>query len=744
MKKILALFSGLLFSTPFLFSQTPATLSGLVTNERDELLVGASIYWSDTKTGTMTDTAGRFTLPARKTEATLIVQYPGYAPTSVQVLPEETSIWIEVQGVAQLSTVTISGHGFGNAVSTLDPRNVESIGRHELRKAPCCNLSESFETNGTVDVAYPNALTGVKEIQMLGLRGLYSQFMLENRPALGGIAAPFAFELVPGTWLSGIQLAKGASTVKNGPGGISGQINAELVKPAMDKPVFVNAFGSSEGRGELNLHLNKKGKINNGLLLHGSFVENRWDQNGDNFYDSPNRHQLNGLYRAFYESPKWCAQFNLQALTDRRQSGQIDALDGSPAFFAIDQQNDRVEAWGKLGREGLFGKPYNQIGNILSATWHETDALYGPNHYAATQRSLYWQSLYQTIIGTTDHQLVIAPSLQYDDVQEKVNDSALDRKEALPGTMVEYTYSRPNLEMGIPDLVLVLGMRGDWNSRYREWWLTPRGSLKYNFSQNSVVRLSAGRGYRSPYLVAENISLLASNRALVFGTNLGAEEAWNYGVNYTQNFKVARRQASFSVDLYRTDFMRQIIVDVEQDLTEVSFYNLDGKSFANSALASLQYNPLPGFDVKLAYKWQDTRATYADGRLRTLPYVARYRGLITLDYTTPKKHWAFNTRLQIVGPQRLPEQEGLPEEYAHHQRSESPAYAILNAQITRSWKRLEVYAGGENLTGYRQHEVIVAANDPGSVYFDGSRVWAPMMGAVGYVGLRWSLGEGGE
>jgi hypothetical protein len=755
MKKHCALLAGLFLSINFLFSQNPSTLSshslllkGIVTNDREELLVGASVFWKDTKIGTATDTAGRFSLPARDTEAILVVQYVGHAPAEVQVLPNENNLWIEVSGIAQLQEVTVEAHGFDNAVSTLETRNVESIGSKELRKAPCCNLSESFETNGAVDVVYSNALTGVKEIQMLGLRGVYSQFMVENRPTMGGIATPFAFEYIPGTWLDGIQLAKGASTVKNGNAGISGQINTELVKPHLDKPVFVNAFTSTEGRGELNVHLNNKGKKNlsHGLLMHGSFVENKWDMNDDNFYDSPSRQQLNGLYRVFYESPKMCAQFNIQALSDRRQGGQISPTETGSRLFSIDQNNDRVEVWGKVGYEGIGGKPYNQIGNMVSASWHRTSALFGENTYAAEQKSVYWQSLYQTIIGTTDHKIVFAPSFQYDDIQETVNDINLDRREAVPGAMAEYTFSRPNLKLEIPDLVIVVGARADWNSRFDQLLFTPRVSAKYNFSQNSIVRLSAGRGYRSPNLMAENLSLLASNDTLIFsspdgggGRALGLEEAWNYGVNFTQNFKVARRDASFSLDVYRTDFVQQILVDVDQSPTEVFFYNVDGKSFSNSLLATLQYTPLKGLDVKLAYKWNDVRATFSDGVLRTLPLVAKHRGLVTLDYTTPNQIWMFNTRVQVVGPQRLPDNSKVPHEYTHDFPEISPTYAIWNAQVTRRFgKKFELCVGGENLNGFQQHNAIMAADEPDSPYFNGSQIWAPIMSQVAYLGVRFS------
>jgi outer membrane receptor for ferrienterochelin and colicins len=232
--------------------------------------------------------------------------------------------------------------------------------------------------------------------------------------------------------------------------------------------------------------------------------------------------------------------------------------------------------------------------------------------------------------------------------------------------------------------------------------------------------------------------LLASNRPLYFASSPGYETAWNYGVNFTQNFKIARRNGSFSLDLYRTDFQRQILVDVDQSPTAVYFYPLDGQSFSNSLLATLQVTPVAGFDAKLAYKWNDVRATYAGGVLRTPPLVAKHRALLTLDYTTPGKKWMFNTNLQLVGPQRLPDNSQIPHEYTHDFPPQSPTYALWSAQVTRSWKKLELYIGSENITGFQQHQAIIAVNDPRSPYFNGSQLWAPVMGTVAYLGIRFS------
>jgi outer membrane receptor for ferrienterochelin and colicins len=744
MKNIIILIGILLYAS-FVIAQQPSNqesgvLYGLVTNEREELLIGATVFWKGSKQYVLTDTSGRFKIKSRKTASTLVVHYVGYSPAEVEVLPDENNLWVEVTGAVVAPEVVVTGHSFDNRVSTLETRNIESISSKELRKAPCCNLSESFQTNGAIDVAYPNALTGVKEIQLLGLRGIYSQFLIESRPTMTGIATPFGFEYIPGSWLNGIILAKGASTVRQGFNGITGQVNADLVRPSTDKPLFLNVFTSSEGRGEINAHINKKTTYGgHGLYLHGSLVRNEWDMNQDTFYDSPQRHQLNAMYRWIYDGPDGCIQFNVQAVSDRRQSGQIMPMK-APGFFDVSQDNDRVEVWGKYGKEQFLGHRFLELGNIVSASWHRASAKFGPNNYDAEQQTFFFQPLLQTIIGNTNHKMVFAPTLQHEDIKESVNEGNFNRVETVTGIMAEYTFSRPNLSMEIPDLVVVAGSRLDWNSRFG-WLFTPRASAKYNFTPDAVVRISAGKGYRSPNLWAENISILASNRSFSFAPDLKMEEAWNYGANYTHNFEIAKRKGSISVDLYRTDFQRQIIADVDASPTQVRFYNVPGASFANSILAVAQFNPIKGLDLKFAYKWNDARATYygENGKteLRWVPLTARQRGLVSVDYTTPDKKWLVNTHVQIIGTQRLPDNSKIPHRYTHDFPVKTPTYSLWNAQITRAWKKLELYAGCENITGFQQHHAIIAANEPQSPYFNGSQIWAPMMRQIGYMGIRW-------
>lgn len=739
MKNLLIIF--LLAITTASFGQK--MLTGFVTNEQEEPLIYATVNWKGTTISATTDVEGYFEIERGEGHSDIEVSYVGYDAITIRIEPAEESVWVEMAGAVALTEVEVVARQSGNFTSTLETRNVESITSKELRKAPCCNLGESFETNAAVDVAYSDAVTGAKEIQLLGLRGIYTQLLIEKRPALYGLAAPYALDYIAGTWLTGIQISKGAGTVQTGYGGMAGAINSELEKPNDGRKMFVNLFGSHLGRGEANVHFNRK--LNNnwstGVLLHGSIFQNEVDHNGDGFLSMPQKQVGTGMFRLFYNgNDPFEGQLNVQVLSEDRTAGQIStAMNPQGGLYQVRQNNDRVDVTAKLGYLG-FDEVFKSAGSIWNATYHRLNSSYGNRQHRGEQRSFYSNLFYSTIIKNSNNRITYGGGYQYDDYQEFVDESDISRTEHKTGAFAEYTYKGENFtaadwwtEMG-----LILGLRADYHNQFG-LLVTPRMNFKFNFTEDAVVRVSGGRGYRTANVVAENISYLASSRQIVFLEDLDIESSWNYGANFTQKFKVGKREGAFSVDAYRTQFTNQVILDVEDNYEQLLIYNLDGESFSNAFLASVNFEFIPRLDVKVAYKFNDVRTTY-QGDLRERPLVARHRGLVAVDYETANKKWRFNLSSQIVGPQRLQNINDLPSSIEVNEVGHSPTYAIANGQFTYApSKKWEFYAGGENLTGYFQQNPIIGAEDPFGEYFDATRIYAPIMGTVGYAGLRYTI-----
>ncbi len=721
------------------------TIFGSVFNQDGEPLIAAYVSWDGTSIGAEADLQGNFSLPKMDTTAFLLISYVGYNPVYIEVFPNEDTVLIRVDGITTLSEVNVTGQSRGNFTSTLETANIETITSCELKNAACCNLAESFVTNGSVDVMQQDAITSTTEIQMLGLRGIYTQLLLEKRPAFPGLGSPLALEFVPGTWVSGIQISKGASTVQNGYQGIAGQINVEMAKPWQDKPFFLNLFGSTNERGEANLHLNKKWtkELSSGLLLHGSFNAGEFDRNDDTFLDLPKKKTLDGVWRNYYVTDVFSTQFNIQALIDERKSGQIFGFDSQPdptPPYLIQQQNKRVDVFGKVGYVG-FKEENTSVGFIYNASWHKTDNVFGSKKYNGTQRSLYTNLLYATALPNERHRLNFGASYQFDDYMERLDDTDFDRRESVPGVYAEYVLG--NSAEKIKGLGVIAGIRLDHHNQFG-WLTTPRLNLKYNFSDRSILRLSAGRGLRTAQILSENIAVLTSNRLLTVVEDLRMEDAWNAGMNFTQNGKLFGRNAGIVADLYRTNFRNQVVMDMETEAGKVLFYNLHGRSFSTSLLLLGSMNIAKGLNLKLAYKLNDVQTGYGykpdrDRLPRQRPLNARHRGLFTLDYETPAKNWMLNLNSQFTGRQRFAHSHQTPEALLEHFQGNAPAYLLLNAQVTRRFKNLELYVGGENLTNYTQRHAIVDWEHPFGEHFDAMQVWAPLIGARGYAGLRWTI-----
>jgi outer membrane cobalamin receptor len=711
---------------------------GEVVNGNRSPLIGATVRWLNTSSGTVTDTNGQFHLQIQSATNRLVISYVGYHSDTLTIINPTSELTITLRSERTLQEITVSG--MPGQVDRINPIQTELITQRTLAKAACCNLSESFETNASVSVSYSDAVTGAKQIQFLGLGGQYVQTNVENIPTVRGLATTFGFNYIPGTWITSIDVGKGAGSVVNGYESMSGQMNVELQKPDDKQTLFINGYANSFGRLEGNVNWSKTltKKWSMGLLGHASTLRNEIDQNNDGFRDLPLYNQVNIINRYKYSSDRFMAQFGIKALYEDRDGGQLSRFGASRYQFG--NTTKRVEFFSKTAK--LYpDKPYKGLGLILNGVHHEQVANFGFAPYNGRQQTFYANLIYQTIIGTTANSVKTGLSYLVDDYREQYRAINTARTESVPGAFFEYTYTYPE------KLTLVLGGRLDYHNLFGAQW-TPRAHLKYNLSQNVTLRASAGRGFRVPNPFAENFGYLVSSRAVFISEPLRPEVSWNYGLSLTNDFQLLGKKASLVLDYHRTDFQNQLIVDIEHP-GELYFYNLagsrlTGRSFANSFQAELNVQPARRFEVKAAYRLFDVRQSMGGpfGEERLLPkmMVSRDRVLLNAGYALPYDKWKFDATLQWNGPRRIPYlREGyVHTSYQNMPTDSAPGFYNLNAQVSRAFRSgWEIYLGGENLTGFRQLNPIVAANDPFGASFDaGSKVWGPITGRMVYVGFR--------
>jgi outer membrane receptor protein involved in Fe transport len=766
----------LLFSLTSSYAQD--RIKGTVYEAPKMPLIGANVYWLGTQQGTVTDKEGKFEIKAAKESKKLIISFVGFKNDTIDVtnltgLQDLQGLKDGLNGLeiilksnTELDAVEVVGERKASYTDYIETKAVKVMTEKELFKAACCNLSESFETNPSVDVNFADAVSGTKQIEMLGLAGTYTQITTEMMPSVRGLGAYFGLSYIPGTWIQSIQVAKGVGSVVNGYESIAGQINVELKKPEEAEKLFFNSYIDGGGRMEANLNLAQKIGKNWGtaLLLHGSARPFRSDMNHDHFLDFPLTQQFNMVNRWAYRNAKTGieAQFGVKYVTDYKLGGEFDfkqkkgqtfrtqPIDhsvhtpeehaGIPMdsvqripIWGLEINTQRTEGWGKIGWVNKK-KPYQSVGLQLSATDYRQNGYFGLTTYRGNQQTGYANLIYQSIIDNTNHIVKLGTSLLYDHYDEKFNAVQFARKEVVAGTFFEYTYTHSE------KFNLVAGLRADYHNLFGIF-VTPRLHVRYAPTEKAVFRFAAGRGQRTANIFAENMSIFASSRTMriqaenvnskAYGLN--PEVAWNFGLNFSQDFTFKDREGSLSIDFYRTIFENQVVVDLDKTARAISFYNLAGKSYSNSLQAELNYELARHFDVRLAYRLYDVKTTY-HGQLLQRPLVSQHRAFINLAYMT-RSRWTFDYTVQWWGRKRLPNTSMNPEQYRLAEFS--PAFFLMNAQITKRFNnKLDVYVGVENILNFQQEMPILAHDQPFSPYFDSAMVWGPIFGRMLYAGVR--------
>jgi outer membrane receptor for ferrienterochelin and colicins len=647
----------------------------------------------------------------------------------------------------ELEEVKIKGQKKAIFKSLKGTSNTTLVSSEELLKAACCNLAESFETNPSIDVNFSDALTGTKQIKMLGLTSPYIMITEENIPSVRGASQAYGMSFTPGTWVESIQITKGTGSVVNGYESISGQINTELLKPLLDIPFFLNAYADNSSRFEINTHFNEKLDKNwaTSLLIHGNGRFGHHDNNNDGFLDNPQGKQLNISNRWQYANQEtgWVSFLNARFMRDEKLSGEVhfdpDRDKLTTNHWGSEITTERLDLASKIGYV-FKDMPFQSIGFQNAFTHHNQQSYYGLNQYDIKQQSFYSNLIFSSIINNTKHKFSTGLNFAVDNYSEFVNLADVSRIDSSIGTYFEYTYDDND------NFSYILGGRIDNHNRLGIF-ITPRLHMRYNPWENGVVRISAGRGKRAANIYAENQTLFASSRQFsvldtdgkVYGLN--PEIAWNYGVSFTQKFELFSKNAEVSLDFYRTDFRNQAVVDIMNSPQQALFYNLTGSSFANSLQLDFNVELKKHLNIRTAYKYYNIATDYLSGTFQR-PLQAKHRVFGNVEYKTHIKEkgqqWRFDFTANWLGRQQLPYTASNPVEDRLSEFSSS--FAVMNFQVTRTFSgTFEMYLGGENIGNYRQDKAILGSSNPFGRNFDASIVYAPIFGQMIYTGIRFKI-----
>ena len=761
---------------------------GTVLDDKGEPLVGANVYWAGTTVGVATDIDGRFQLEPVKSTNLLVTSFMGFHNDTTEVTAHSELTIVLVSDLL-LEEVDIVERKMAVLRSRISPLTTETLTGEALCMAACCNLSESFETSASVDVAYSDAATGAKQIRLLGLSGTYVQLLTENTPNIRGLAQSFGMEYIPGPWMEAIQVSKGTSSVRNGYEAIAGQINVEYLKPQTQDPIALNAMISTETHAEVNASggWDLNDKVSTGILFHAQNMSLELDHNHDGFLDMPKNTNVNLLNRWYVKTGDYTGQFLVRGLYDRRQGGQTKEASSLSPFatspYKIDLNTWRVDGFMKNGYV-FDAETGTSIGIITSASYHNQQSTYGPRQWNAAQTNTYLNAIFQTSFddSATDlwddhsHDLSAGLSLNFDRYNEELLlasslsplTSNLNRWEVTPGIFAEYTYTYKD------KVTLLVGIREDYSTRYG-FFTTPRMNLRYAPFEWWTVRGSVGLGYRSPNAIADNAAYLASNREYQFYTTLhnstphyttlnntllAQERSMNTGVSTVFYIPMGKRELQLSGEYYYTKFLDGVIADMDRSLHGITLYNMhdvDGAQyFSHNWQVEASMEVLRGWTMTAAFRYTDVKQTTFNAaanefQLRDKPLQNKFKGIITTSYQTPLKTWQFDLTAQFNGEGRMPDGFVMLEGSNQYRELANGQiyhkwYPQLLGQVTKFFRTWSIYLGAENMTNFTQDNPIVGERiaehnfvNPQSADYDASMIWAPIHGWKMYLGFRWAL-----
>ena len=776
-------------------------ISGRVVDSEGKPMPGASVYWADTNVGEAADIEGHFTLHRVKGYDHLVGSFLGYTNDTVRVDNGVSVIELRLTQGVEMESVVVE-RASGNFIRQEGLLKNETISFAGLCKMACCNLAESFENSASVTVGYSDAISGARQIKMLGLAGTYTQILDENRTIMRGIGAPYGLGYTPGMWLNSIQVSKGITSVTSGHEAITGQINLEHRKPTDEERLFLNLYFDNELKPEINLStalpVTKDKRLSTVILAHASLDTKGYDHNGDGFYDLPMTQQFNVANRWLYqgksgEQVRWGAKY----VNDYRVSGMRDfrmSFDGhrfnntvhtydsvwrdqwrGENFYGSSILNESANAYFKFGRPvgaAVFdaeesSELRSNIAFIVDYDFFDESAYFGADkHYDGRQHmananimySHYFTPRSSLIVGIAGSSRFVTELLSdytwgrsdaWTDSDASLITRNFNRNESEVGAYAEYTYNIKE------KLSVVAGIRYDYNFYFRRHLLTPRGHIKWNITPTTIIRASAGMGHRPTDIITDNIGILATGRRIIFEDGMGRdfnrmEKAVTAGGSLAQTISTIKyRDMTISIDYFRTQLFHSVIVDQERDAQNIYIYATNGKSFTNTYQFDLTWTPIERFDIFATFRWTDSRYTItrANGEQQTVarPLVGNFKTLINLQYATNMRKWVFDVTAQLNGSSWLPTQNG---DLAA--RKKSPIYPMFFAQVSRRIKRWEIYLGCENIAGFTQakwakkHDrpdmmPIIDAEHPYATSFNSSCVWGPLMGRKVYIGVRFNL-----
>ena len=715
------------------------TISGVVKDQDDNLLFGATVYSSLNGKSTITNEDGVFSITSTKGKNKLIISYVGYIPIVVNIDGNTLNIGIIKLENDSLEEVVISGTL--SQVSKLKSAvQIELYSADFFKATPKASFFEAIEGINGIRPQLNCNVCNTGDIHINGQEGANTMVLIDGLPLVSGLSTVYGLSGIPQSLIKQVEVIKGPASTLYGSEAIGGVINLITKLPENVYRFNIDTYTTSWG--ELNVDLGAKYKLKTvqGLIGVNYFnYSNPIDNNEDGFTDLTLQHRIsifnkikmkrNSIaFRYFYED-RWGGEMNWNS--DYRGGNQV---------YGESIYTSRVE---------IFGK-YDVSKNLFlqySLNNHDQNSVYGSTSYNALQTIGFVQGVYSKALK--NHNLLVGATYRYTSYDDNTPATEVKEITSLPGLFIQDEWKLGNSQ------TLLSGIRYDKNSVYGDIW-TPRLNYKWaSKNESSVVRLGFGTGYRVVNVFTEDHAALTGARDVVFTEDILPEKSWNVNINWNQKL-YSKFGTIFDLDLsvFKTEFSNRILPDYETNPNQIIYSNLDGKSVTQGVTLNINSLSANGLKVNLG-------ATFIDSKIiqnneTEYPFLTeKFSGNYRISYTIYNPKITFDLSGTVIGPMKLPLLGALDT-----RDPESPVINIMNLQTTYRFKEFELYAGIKNIFNFKpasnsiarafdpfdtgvefgsNGQVISTPNNPNALSFDPSYVYYSNQGSNGFLGLRYHI-----
>ncbi|MBM1105448.1 TonB-dependent receptor [Aurantibacter crassamenti] len=715
----------------------------------------ANVYLEGTTIGTSSNEKGQFILqhiPSGK--YTLIVKFLGYHTLSKKVsISENEKLTLQLNLNAaseQLEETVVSGTL--KAVSRSEsPVPVEVYSPTFLKKNPTASIFEALQNVNGVRPQINCNVCNTGDIHINGLEGPYTLVLIDGMPIVSGLGTVYGLSGIPNSLIEQIEIVKGPASSLYGSEAVGGLINI-ITKSTLEAPEFF-ADSFVTGWGEYNLDIGTKfnvGKKATMLLSINYFNFNELiDNNNDNFTDLTLQDRISVFQKwSFQRDNNRVFSLAGRFFYEDRWGGE---LQWTPEFRGGDEiygESIYTRRWEVLGKYQLPVK--EKLLLSFSYNDHSQNSVYGDVAYIADQRIGFTQLTWDKKIGA--HDILAGTALRYNFYNDNTTATVNADEVIIPSLFVQDEINLARQHS------LLLGMRYDYDSRHGNIF-TPRTAYRWKITDNDILRLNAGTGFRVVNLFTEEHAALTGARDVIVSETLEPEQSYNINLNYLK--KIYTSNGSFvniDASLFYTNFSNAILPDYDTNPNQIIYNNLDGKSVSQGVSINIDASLPSGFKFLLGGTFQDVRQTENGISSRQI-LTESYTGTWSLGYNFHSLKLAVDYTGNLYGPMRLPTLG------QNDPRSDfSPIWSIQNIQFTyKGIKDFEFYGGVKNLLNWTPNHgnpfIIARANDPFdrnvdfdnngnaiatadnpyALTFDPSYVYGPNQGIRGFFGVRYQL-----